>query len=571
MIIKRFHFPIFILIPIFLFLSSCKKEQYPIEYKSPLNYKETINLAEKNFESQKYDSAFFYYSKIKSNSDIVKDRDRIVYCLLKMAIIQQNEGDYSSSETSATEAIPFFNKTTDSYYKIALYNLLGINYGQLFDFKNAIFYYNQAYNLSEDELQKATLKNNIATVYIEQKKYQQAISILFPLIQQKEIQANPENYARILDNLGYSYFRLNDQKSISYLNQSLDIRKQIKDNFGLIKNYIHLSQYYKIPNPKLALHYSKEAFTKASKINSVDDRLKALTLLIQNSNGKESKTYSLLHIQISDSINKVRQKSKNQFAKIKYDATKEKNENLKLKNQKIADAYQLEQQKYQILLLSLLALVALILLLFVYYFWKAKNKREKIKSIYDTENRLSKKLHDELANDVYRIITFTETLDLQNPVKKETLLGSLDKVYALTRNISRENSHVDTSENYETNLKEMLDGFGNSTITVIVQNNNDINWTKIKAENKVALHRILQELMVNMKKHSQCRFVVIGFENHKDTLQINYSDDGIGVKNQLNIKNGLQNAENRIKAINGTITFESEPQKGFRAKISFPK
>jgi tetratricopeptide (TPR) repeat protein len=573
MIIKKLHFPICIFFILCLFtIQSCKKKSIDLnEPKKKSNYTKYITLAEKYLNQQKFDSAFYYYYKIKSTSNPSKDKNRIIYSLLKLAYIQQVQGDYYNSESNATEAISFFQRDTDSQYKVSVYNVLGINYKNLFDFDNSIYYYNQALHESKDKLQKTIIKNNIAVVYNDKHEYQTAINILLPLTQEKEVLNNSETYSRVLDNLGLSYFETGNSKSRSYLNQSLIIREKIADDFGVTTSYLNLSQYYKIPNPKLALHYSKLAYAKASKINNVDDRLKALGLLIQNSNGNESKKYSLLHIKISDSINKVRQKAKNQFAKIKYDSTKEKNENLKLKTQKIADAYQLEQQKNQILLLSFLAFIALTLVLLVYYFWKTKNKREKIKSVYETETRISKKLHDELANDVYQAIAFTETLDLQNPVKKETLLGNLDKIYALTRNISRENSRVDTNENYETNLKEMLDGFGNETITVIVQNNKDIDWTKIKVENKVALHRILQELMVNMKKHSQCRFVVIGFENHKDSLQINYSDDGIGFENQSNLKNGLQNAENRIHAIKGTITFESEPQKGFRAKISFPK
>lgn len=54
-------------------------------------------------------------------------------------------------------------------------------------------------------------------------------------------------------------------------------------------------------------------------------------------------------------------------------------------------------------------------------------------------------------------------------------------------------------------------------------------------------------------------------------MQINYSDNGIGTDNLLNLKNGLQNAENRILSINGTINFDTAPEKGFKVKIEIPK
>jgi glucose-6-phosphate-specific signal transduction histidine kinase len=85
-------------------------------------------------------------------------------------------------------------------------------------------------------------------------------------------------------------------------------------------------------------------------------------------------------------------------------------------------------------------------------------------------------------------------------------------MYARTRNISKENSSIHTEEKYEANLKEMLDSYGNGTVKVIIQNNNDINWSKTQAEKKITLHRVLQELMADMRKHSKSSFAIIGFE-----------------------------------------------------------
>lgn len=85
------------------------------------------------------------------------------------------------------------------------------------------------------------------------------------------------------------------------------------------------------------------------------------------------------------------------------------------------------------------------------------------------------------------------------------------------------------------------------------------------------MYRVLQELMVNMKKHSQCTIASITFTTSNKQLQINYSDNGIGTDNLINLKNGLQNAENRILSINGTLTFDTALNKGFKVKIQIPK
>ena len=76
----------------------------------------------------------------------------------------------------------------------------------------------------------------------------------------------------------------------------------------------------------------------------------------------------------------------------------------------------------------------------------------------------------------------------------------------------------------------------------------------------------LNSLIINMKKHSQASIVVLVFQKENRKLHISYSDNGIG--NDLKKGNGLQNTENRIQAINGTIIFDTEPNKGFKTKIT---
>jgi signal transduction histidine kinase/ribosome-binding protein aMBF1 (putative translation factor) len=574
MIAKKLHFPNFyLLLVLALVLFACtKKSSLTKEKGINTAYPIYIDYAEKYYANSQYNSAFFYYNKSKSVCDPSEDKAKIIYSLLKMAAIQQIQGDYASSETTATAAIPFFDKTTDNQYKVAIYNTLGINYEKKFDYDNAIHYYNQAFGLSEDELAKAILKNNIAVVYIEKQEYKHAISILSSLLTKKEITANDENHGRILDNLGFSYFKSgNSQIGLNCINQALKIRENIKDDFGITASYYHLSEFFNNTNPALSYHYAQLSYAQATKINNVNDRLKSLAFLIKNSNGNQSKKFTKAYFRINDSLIKATQKAKNQFAKIKYDSTKEKNENLLLKAQKAENALELEQQKTRNYTAYFFIFMGILSTVFLYYFSKNKNKKEQQKAVYESETRISKKLHDELANDVYQTMAFAETQDLQNPIKKETLLGNLDKIYARTRNISRENSKIETGATFEEELKEMLSGYSNNKTQIIIKDNGNINWAKLQPEKKIALHRVLQELMVNMKKHSQCSFAVVSFESNEKCIEINYSDNGIGINNSLILKNGLHNVENRIHAINGTITFDIENNIGFKAKIAIHK
>lgn len=573
MLQKKLHFPIIILLlAMFFALSSCKKEQpNNSKPKANTNYSAYFTLAEKHLVNQENDSAFYYYNKSKLACNLTTDSEKIIYSLLKMSIIQQNEGDYSSSETTATEAISFFQKTTNPYYKCAVYNILGINYENLLDFDNAITNYNLAYQQATDELQKAILQNNVAVVYMDKHDYQRAIQTLMPLTLKKEVLNNSENYARVLDNLGYSYYKTGNSKSLDHLNQSLKIRKQIKDDFGMIASYMHLSEFHKKNKPKLFNDYAHLAYEKATKINSVDGRLQSLALLIENGTGNESKKFSMLHLRINDSINKVRQKAKNQFAKIKYDSKKEREENLNLKAQKAENALLLERQKNRNLLLYLVIGIIIMISVSIYNYLVAKNKREKIKTSYNTETRIAKKLHDELANDVYHTMAFAETQDLSTSQNKEILLTNLDTIYSRTRNISRENSTVETGTLFVSHLKEMMSGFNTDNVNVLTNGIDLVDWLAIESNKKIIVYRILQELLVNMKKHSQCSLVVLTFKQNEKKLQIDYTDNGVGATiEQLNSKNGLQNIENRIRTIKGILTFDTKSDKGFKVHFTLP-
>jgi signal transduction histidine kinase len=414
-------------------------------------------------------------------------------------------------------------------------------------------------------------KQNIAVAYMAMKDYNSAIQILLPLTLKKEVINDPKLFSRVINNLGYSYFKVGNPIGIDYLNQALKIKKRIKGDCGIASSYLNLSNYYKESNSILSNEYARLAYEHGTKVNNIDDRLEALALLIQTSTENKSKNYSEKYIQLNDSITKARQKAKNQFAKIKYDSKKEKEENLLLKTQKIENALQLEEQKNRNLILYFIVAMGIAATGFISFYLIAKNKREKIKTSYDTEIRIAKKLHDELANDVYHTMAFAETQDLSTNQNKEILLNNLDTIYSRTRNISKENSVIDTGLQFVTGLKDMMSRFNTDAVNVLLNGMDDINWNLLESSKKIIIYRVLQELLVNMKKHSQCSLTVITFKIIENKIQINYSDNGLGADlEKLISKNGLQNVENRILAINGTFTFDTKPNKGFKTSFTIP-
>ena len=125
---------------------------------------------------------------------------------------------------------------------------------------------------------------------------------------------------------------------------------------------------------------------------------------------------------------------------------------------------------------------------------------------------------------------------------------------------------MDYEGDFKDTLNDLLLSYDNEMTRVIVKDVAKINWGAISKMKKQTIYKVLQELMVNMKKHSEAEIVALTFKTIRKKIAITYSDDGVGTN--LKKSTGLQNVENRIKSIKGTIIFESEINKGFKSKIT---
>lgn len=223
----------------------------------------------------------------------------------------------------------------------------------------------------------------------------------------------------------------------------------------------------------------------------------------------------------------------------------------------------------KILLIAVIFMAILIISLFSLF--KDKLKKEKIMSGYETETKLAKKVHDEIANEIYNILCYVSVKDLNTPEYKEKLLSDLDFIYNKSRNLSREINNIDTGNGYKKQLKLMLNEYQTPEVNIIIKDIDSIKWIKVCESKKIAAYRALQELMTNMRKHSNASIVVIQFKHKGNRISISYSDNGKGLTNNPNsTKNGLLNVENRMVSINGKVIFEPKPGKGLSLTLSYP-
>ncbi|CAM3455447.1 ATP-binding protein [Flavobacterium chungbukense] len=555
-------------------LFSCNEKKTANPHKKA-RQKEATRLrtkADENFQKQNLNTAFFEFNKSKAFFETLKDSTNIAYTLIQMASIQQINGDYYGSKETVTEALPYVEK--NKAYIAAINNILGIADKELSLYNDAIFYYKKSADDYADPLDKLNPLNNIAAVYIQQKKYNNAVTLLESLLKIKSLQHKTQGYKKslIMDNLGYAYFKKgNEEKGFDLMKKGLQVRIENEDTYGSIESYLHLADYYSKKDLQKSDENALKAYNISTKLNSVDERLEALQILISNNNSAQDTKYVQKYFTLNDSIIKVRNNFKNKFAKIKYDSKKEKDENEKLRLEKAENQLSLQRASYIRIVFVIVFVFLVILIAILIRYYKNKNKSIELKTSYDTETRIAKKIHDELANDVFQVIAFAESQTLSTENTKENLLQKLDDIYGRVRGISRENNSIDTGINFTKTIKEMLSAYNTAERNIMVTNLEQINWEAIDEMKKITISRILQELMVNMKKHSQANLVVIKFESDQKSILINYMDNGVGCEKSTIVKNGLQNMANRILAFNGTFDLETAPDKGFRVKIAMPE
>lgn len=518
-------------------------------------------------DSNQFTKAFNYYNETFKTSRTSKDTIRAGRSLLQMANIQTYLGDYSGSKITAIDGVKYLEGTSDLRNLAGLYHIISVANRNQKNYREAIKYNSQALTLGRDTISKNTVgtknilifKNTKALILANKGSYQQAISILKELVSDSVVQQDKREHARVLGNLGYVQWLQNkeNENSETTLLAALEMREKIYDVLGLVSNNIHLSKYYFEGDKIKALQYAEAAYEHARQQHSLALLAEALGYIfeLREATSAEAKEFKEIHNEIME----INQSNREIYAVTRYENDKLTNENLILK----AETARKERQQVIYLFSTMFLILGGVLVFFVI---RQRHKREKIREVYNAEARISKKLHDELANDIYQVMT-----QIQNDQNDPEVLDKLEEIYNSTRDISREHNSFRTGEEYVTELSGMLSSYSSNGTKIIIKDIEEINWKAITPEKKIIVHRSLQELMVNMKKHSKAALVAITFRKVSKGIGITYADTGVGVSEEdIIYSNGLRNTENRIKTIGGSFIFDSEKGKGFKAKINFP-
>ncbi|WP_343685826.1 sensor histidine kinase [Chryseobacterium gleum] len=536
---------------ILMFFVACEKKQaiHNVSQADKL-YDEGANLLLKdNVEAyKKFQKALHYYYKVRDSSNISKS-------LICQAIAQKYTGDIFGAETTLVDALTFMKEGDESLY--SAYSTLGdIKYAQK-EYASAEEWYSKG--LSEKNISQKDrfdMLNNKGASEYRQKKYSSALRTLQSIDLKNVKDINLKN--RIQENIVYTQWLQNkNYPAQSEFEKLLKLKLKNEDNWGANSSYSHLAEINQDSNPTKSLYYAQQMLNIANKIKSPDDRLEAIEKISLVDNPSNAIKNFKLYKNLSDSIQNYKNDNRNRFAYIKYDSEKKEIENQRLK----ADN---SQKKLNILLL----LMALILALIVIVWFRKRQirlKQEKEIEVKNTQLKMSKKVHDVVANGIYQVMTKIEN---QEDFDRDKALDELEFVYEKSRDISYDK--IGEEKEFSKVVSELIASFNNDTVKTFTAGNSPAIWESVSPTVKEEVYQMVRELMVNMKKHSQASHVAVKFEKINNVVEIQYKDNGIGIPGDLVYKNGLRNATSRIEAINGTLTFETKIEKGLKVNLSFP-
>lgn len=508
------------------------------------------NLVYNPVKSEDLTKAYLYITKVNKINEKKNNLYNKIYCNLLLAEIKKKLGSIPESERLHLQCLELIKKVGDpdkiiTTYYITSINALGIIYRDRKDYKRAISLYDEAIAITTAPDHLSSLLNNKGQVYQAQNKLDTA-RVFYENAFNKALETeNVQLIARSLSNLSFVKSMLDLPDAEEGLLKALDYRVEINHTSGIGSSYDHLARFYKSKNDTINMNmYTEMYYSLANKAGMGDLLQGALRLKIETTPSE----YPIKYLALNDSLIKNKEEQRNDFNYYYYQNDKKEKD---LQDSKLNN----ERLLYLLLFIGLASIS-------IYFILKFKHKKEKLQEVYQTETRISRKIHDEVANDVYHVMTQLQT----NSNGHKELLDDLENIYNRTRDISKQNSSIDLSIPYIDLLSDLFLGYKNEHINILTKDLQLINWENLNDIKKSTLYRVLQELLTNMRKHSGASIVVFNFISSSNTITIKYNDNGVGTK--LLKGNGLQNTENRINSINGTITFESELEKGFKAIIT---
>lgn len=189
--------------------------------------------------------------------------------------------------------------------------------------------------------------------------------------------------------------------------------------------------------------------------------------------------------------------------------------------------------------------------------------------------RIAIELHDNLGSILTSLNMFSDALQARiDPAEIKKIANRISDTSALANEEIRKISHSLDSGllkhfGLEAAIKQLTEAVGSAkaiTFDLDIQVSQDIS-----NENGLEIYRIMQELVNNALKHSQCSKIRLEVNQIDQQMSIIFEDNGVGFEpTKVGAGMGLTNIYKRTDKLNGEFTIESAIGKGSTFIIELP-
>ena len=546
------------------------------------------------------DSAFLYYYKAEKIYATLNDNYQLARTIINKAELLFRVGDFIGSEKEVFKGLRIIKDDENEVANEINYdanNMLGMVYNGMGEYENAISYHKKALEVL-DKMQiigisqtKAISYLNLGLVYVKLKNYKVASDYFLKGIEQQKMDnQDPSVYALLLDNLGYSKFKLGENEGLpDLLYQSLKIRDSLKLNSEIPVNKIHLSEYYQSKNNQAkSLQFAKEALVLARKMNMPRETLLSLKQ-ITAVDPQNASSYTKEYIRINEELQQYERKIGEKFSRIQYETDTIKGEysDLETKNRNLVYFFS--------------GLTILGLFLYIIKAQKTKNRE-----------LLYKQQQQKANEDIYNLMISQQNTIEANRVKEKKRVaqelhdGVLGRMFGVRMNleglnqfnddlaVDQRNAYLSELKNIEQDIREISHDLNRekseliNNFVAIVDNlfeeqrktfscklfssiDSNIKWDLAVNSVKINLYRIIQESLQNINKYANATTVKVELKKQGNNIELTIVDDGVGFNVNLKKKGiGLQNMISRAKECNGEFHVKSKKGEGTTITVIIP-
>ena len=274
-----------------------------------------------SFMESNLDSAFTLGILLFDSAKLVEDKIWMSKALNIKGASKYFKANYSSALLAFQQSLKLQLEIDNKSGIANAHNLIGVIRKEQEDYDDALKHYQQSlsiYKSLNDSSGIAKLFNNIGEVYYRLDQYDKALDYHQNCLAYNIKLNSSENSKSIaLANIGRDFLKLkNYEKALDALNQSLEIRMSIGNEYPISNSLIRIADtYFEMKNYDKAEENAIKSLTFAKQAGVVVESMHASKLLSDiyeiKKSPKKSLSYYKVFIELRDSVNDVKQREFN--------------------------------------------------------------------------------------------------------------------------------------------------------------------------------------------------------------------------------------------------------------------